>query len=460
MNFMPTTYGTRIRPHAASGVVCACREWLSSERSAPSLSKTLTLCRVVMSDEEKDKPPESKPAKHVRVGPLEAEDPTVEWDPDDRFHRSDEEIAKGRFKTVYRGYDTENGIDVAWCKVEDPDPEYGQETLERIYKEMKKGLSLDHSSIIRCFACWLDTERGCINLITELFTSGTLRSYIEKYNVEMNVHRKVVRQILNGLKYLHAHIPPVVHADLRLDKIYVNGFNGEVKIGDLGLTTLQARRYHPSEPPEFDSPLEDLFSLGLCVYELLTGTQLDRVQLADPDSEGPLLQNVRNPDARDFISQCLEMDSNLTADALLGHQFLKKQSSFKVKNGGEWDIGRVDSQTQSISTKLRGEDYNFDLQVCLSACSFFYFLMQGYESDSDERWLHIRLVMSNEAETEHVKILDFDYSLETDTPDSVGAEIADKFQLSSTDRELCKAALKEWLSVMAASKRDAPSPLH
>ena len=85
--------------------------------------------------------------------------------------------------------------------------------------------------------------------------------------------------------------------------------------------------------------------------------------------------------------------------------------------------------------------------------------MQGYESGSDEMSLHIRLIMSNEDEREHVTLVDFDYNLETDTPDSVGGDIADKFQLTSTDRELCKAALKEWLAVMAASKakQDAPS---
>jgi WNK lysine deficient protein kinase len=36
--------------------------------------------------------------------------------------------------------------------------------------------------------------------------------------------------------------PPVVHGDLRCDKIYVNGHSGEIKIGDLGLATLMPLR--------------------------------------------------------------------------------------------------------------------------------------------------------------------------------------------------------------------------
>ena len=66
--------------------------------------------------------------------------------------------------------------------------------------------------------------------------------------------------------------------------------------------------------------------------------------------------------------------------------------------------------------------------------------------------------MSTEAEAEHRKILDFDYNLENDTPDSVGGDIADAFQLSCTDRELCKAALKEWLEVLDASKSETDTP--
>lgn len=38
-----------------------------------------------------------------------------------------------------------------------------------------QGLGLEHPNIIRCFKCWEDTSAHCINLITELFTSGNLR---------------------------------------------------------------------------------------------------------------------------------------------------------------------------------------------------------------------------------------------------------------------------------------------
>jgi serine/threonine protein kinase len=58
------------------------------------------------------------------------------------------------------------------------------------------------------------------------------------------VHKKVdvraiknwSKQILKGLAYMHHELsPPVIHRDVKLDNIFINGNSGEVKIGDLGL---------------------------------------------------------------------------------------------------------------------------------------------------------------------------------------------------------------------------------
>lgn len=64
--------------------------------------------------------------------------------------------------------------------------------------------------------------------------------------MDLRALKKWSKQILEGLLYLHSHDPPVIHRDLKCDNIFVNGNQGEVKIGDLGLAAIlcKARSAH------------------------------------------------------------------------------------------------------------------------------------------------------------------------------------------------------------------------
>lgn len=53
----------------------------------------------------------------------EHEDPdddpdAVDGSPDGRFLKFPEEIGRGSFKTVYRGLDTNTGVELAWCELQ------------------------------------------------------------------------------------------------------------------------------------------------------------------------------------------------------------------------------------------------------------------------------------------------------------------------------------------------------
>ena len=78
---------------------------------------------------------------------------------------------------------------------------------------------------------WLDQKAMTVNFITELFTSGTLRQYRKKHKrIDELVLKRWAWQILQGLVYLHAHEPPIIHRDLKCDNIFVNGSSGVVKV--------------------------------------------------------------------------------------------------------------------------------------------------------------------------------------------------------------------------------------
>ena len=67
--------------------------------------------------EEKDK--DEREEEEERRAPLEEEEAeeAVDKSPDGRFLKFDHEIGRGSFKTVYRGLDTDTGVDVAWCEL-------------------------------------------------------------------------------------------------------------------------------------------------------------------------------------------------------------------------------------------------------------------------------------------------------------------------------------------------------
>lgn len=64
-------------------------------------------------------------------------------------------------------------------------------------------------------------------------------------HIDPEVLKRWAWQILCGLVYLHGHSPPIIHRDLKSDNIFINGSEGVVKIGDLGLATLLRARTAP-----------------------------------------------------------------------------------------------------------------------------------------------------------------------------------------------------------------------
>jgi WNK lysine deficient protein kinase len=140
-----------------------------------------------------------------------------------------------------------DGIEVAWNQVKVQDVLKSPEDLERLYSEVHLLKTLKHKNIIKFYNSWVDTKTKNVNFITEIFTSGTLRQYRKKHkHVDIKAVKNWSRQILRGLLYLHSHDPPIIHRDLKCDNIFVNGNQGEVKIGDLGLAAIlrQAHAAH------------------------------------------------------------------------------------------------------------------------------------------------------------------------------------------------------------------------
>ncbi|MCE5167039.1 hypothetical protein HAX54_034555, partial [Datura stramonium] len=42
--------------------------------------------------------------------------------------------------------------------------------------------SLNHERVMKCVSCWFDSNSNTLNMIIELFPSGSLKKYLSKYD--------------------------------------------------------------------------------------------------------------------------------------------------------------------------------------------------------------------------------------------------------------------------------------
>ncbi|KAF6154888.1 hypothetical protein GIB67_018325 [Kingdonia uniflora] len=253
-------------------------------------------------------------------------------------------LGKGAFKTVYKAFDEVKGIEVAWSQVRIDKVLRSKGDLGMLYSEVHLLKHLNHKNIIKYYNSWIDDQNKTVNIITELFTSGNLRQYREKHKkVDIKAVKGWARQILTGLHYLHTQNPPVIHRDLKCDNIFINGNQGEVKIGDLGLATMMqhANARSLTGTPHFMASelydenyneLVDIYSFGLCILEMVTceypySECANSAQIYKKVIEGvkpATLSKVKDTNVRSFIQKCLvPAAQRLSANELLQDPFLQ-----------------------------------------------------------------------------------------------------------------------------------------
>lgn len=274
----------------------------------------------------------------------------VERSPGGRYVRFTEKLGSGASKDVYRAYDTQEGIEVAWNVVHLAGVPRNERN--RIVNEVQLLERLHHHNIISFHGSWVNREKQQVNFVTEILSSGTLKSFITKVQViRWKIAKRWAVQILKGLEYLHSQDPPVIHRDLKCENIFINGTSGDLRIGDLGLSTVHrnGKQLSVLGTPEFMAPdmyeenpydeKVDVYSFGMCMLEIFTkeipyrecsnpAQIYKRVSRGDPPE---CLRRIHSKNAREFIELCLgHMDENEkyirpSATELLAHPFLQKR---------------------------------------------------------------------------------------------------------------------------------------
>ncbi|KAH0668142.1 hypothetical protein KY290_028946 [Solanum tuberosum] len=374
----------------------------------------------------------------------ESEPEFVELDPSGRYGRYKEVLGKGAFKKVYRAFDELEGIEVAWNQVKLADLLRNAVDLERLYSEVHLLKTLKHKNIIKFYNSWVDPKNENINIITEIFTSGTLRQYRKKHKrVDIRALKNWSRQILEGLSYLHGHDPPIIHRDLKCDNIFINGNQGEVKIGDLGLAAIlcKARAAHSViGTPEFMAPelyeeeydeLVDIYAFGMCLLELVTFEYpyiecSNAAQIYKKVTAGikpASLAKVKDPRVKAFIEKCIAKASErLPAKKLLVDPFLlSDEDSGNVGRSLSFNSGHADmSDDQSDSGRSTKDPLPEGGRD---------FTVQGQRKDLNTIFLKLRITDS----TGHIRNIHFPFDIEVDTANAVASEMVAELDLTDQD---------------------------
>uniref|UniRef100_A0A286X901 Serine/threonine-protein kinase WNK4 n=2 Tax=Cavia porcellus TaxID=10141 RepID=A0A286X901_CAVPO len=303
----------------------------------------------------------------------ETETQAVATSPDGRYLKFDIEIGRGSFKTVYRGLDTDTTVEVAWCELQTR--KLSRAERQRFSEEVEMLKGLQHPNIVRFYDSWKSVQRGqvCIVLVTELMTSGTLKTYLRRFReMKPRVLQRWSRQILRGLHFLHSRVPPILHRDLKCDNVFITGPTGSVKIGDLGLATLKRASFAKSVigTPEFMAPemyeekydeAVDVYAFGMCMLEMATSEYpysecQNAAQIYRKVTSGTKpnsFYKVKMPEVKEIIEGCIRTDrkERFTIQDLLAHAFFREERGVHVELAEEDDGQKLD-----LKLWLRMED--------------------------------------------------------------------------------------------------------
>ncbi|XP_059203306.1 serine/threonine-protein kinase WNK4-like isoform X2 [Centropristis striata] len=330
----------------------------------------------------------------------EEETQAVASSPDGRFLKFNIEIGRGSFKTVYKGLDTENTLEVAWCELQTH--RLTKAERQRFTEEVEMLKALQHPNIVRFFDSWKSTLRGhkCTILVTELMTSGTLKTYLRRFRqMKLKLLQSWSFQILKGLQFLHSRCPPILHRDLKCDNVFITGPNASVKIGDLGLATLKKASFAKSVigTPEFMAPemyeekydeAVDVYAFGMCILEMATSeypysecqnaAQIYRkvTNGIKPDS----FSKVKVPELKEIIEGCIRTDSRerFTIQDLLDLRFFQEQLGVHV------DLAEEDDGSKAALKLWLRMDHNKKLHGKYKDNNAIEFLFELYKDVPEE----------------------------------------------------------------------------
>ena len=329
------------------------------------------------------------------------------------------QIGRGSMGIVYLGYDPyvdrQVAIKVALSESLN-DPESGERYRKMFFNEAHTAGMLTHPNIIGIHDAGVDGDHCYI--VMEFVAGGqTLKDYCKVDNL-LDLER-VIEIVFKAAKALdYAHRQGVVHRDIKPSNILITS-EQDIKIGDFSIAQINKSDTTETQPlgmigsPRYMSPEQlledfvtsqtDLFSLGVVMYELLTGQhpyyaenfsrlvtkvlneeppsmQSFRTEL--PDALEPIMRKTlaKNPDERYHIGLDLASDLSRLFDSLEGPQVeISSQEQFNSIKSLYFFNGFADVEIWEILRASTWQDYAMGEQIIIEGDldDCFYIIISG-----------------------------------------------------------------------------------
>ena len=267
-------------------------------------------------------------------------------------------IGQGSFGSVFLALHSITGVLMAVKQVEVPSNENSEINKKKttmvtaLKHEIDLLRDLKHPNIVQYLGSNSDDEH--FNIFLEYVPGGSVAAMLNSYGqLQEPLIRNFVRQILNGLSYLHGR--DIIHRDIKGANVLVDN-KGNIKISDFGIskrvevTALGSGKTggHINRPslqgsvfwmaPEVVKQTSytrkaDIWSLGCLVVEMFTGThpfpdcsQLQAIFRIGSSGAQPNTPENASEEGKVFLKQTFENDQDKrpSADELLLSPFLKQ----------------------------------------------------------------------------------------------------------------------------------------
>ncbi len=298
-------------------------------------------------------------------------------------------LGAGGMGEVYRSRDSRLGRDVA-LKVISREASHDSERIRRFEQEARAAGTLSHPNV--CAVYDLGTHEGSPFVVMELLEGESLREILQSGAVTVRKALGYAAQAAEGLAAAHAK--GIIHRDLKPENLFVTRA-GRLKVLDFGLAKLTGAELSAPAPADgkttppntmtspgailgttaYLSPEQirgesadaraDVFSLGIVLYEMLTGrrpfdgrTSAD-IMSAILQQEPPALTTLR-PDAPPqltwFMRRCLAKEPDR-----------RVQTSLDVRNELEEILHELDHEASADSPADRKTAEPVERQFLLTA---------------------------------------------------------------------------------------------